>query len=126
MVQEYLCVLKTSAVKKLASASRLPCATAATASQDNSGKKSGRISILLMLWLRFHRQGHGRGVAAWRSQPSGCGLPMITMMQSADAGCTHDLRSPPRASFDHPEARRLLLQGIMNAIVVVIPKVISN
>jgi hypothetical protein len=51
---------------------------------------------------------------------------MITMMQSADAGCTHDLGGPPRPSFDHPEARRLLLQSIMNAIGVVILEVISN
>ena len=51
---------------------------------------------------------------------------MIAMMQSADAGRTHDLSGPIRPSFDHPESRRLLLQGIMNPIVVVILEVISN
>jgi len=41
------------------------------------------------------------------------------VMQAADAGHSHDLGGPPRPWFDHPESRRLLLQGIMNAIVVV-------
>jgi hypothetical protein len=44
---------------------------------------------------------------------------MISVMQAADAGYSHDLGSPPRPWFDHPESRRLLLQGTMNAIVVV-------
>jgi len=44
---------------------------------------------------------------------------MITVMQAADAGHSHHLGAPPRPWFDHPESRRLLLQGIMNAIVVV-------
>ena len=51
---------------------------------------------------------------------------MITVMQAADAGHSHDLGGPPRPWFDHPESRRLLLQGIMNAIVVIILEVISN
>jgi hypothetical protein len=51
---------------------------------------------------------------------------MITMMQSADAGSTHDLSGPPRPWFHNPEARRPLLQGIMNAVVVVILEVISK
>ena len=51
---------------------------------------------------------------------------MITMMQAADAGYTHDLGSPTRPWFDNPESRRLLLQGIMNAILVVILEVVSN
>ena len=51
---------------------------------------------------------------------------MITVMQAADAGHSHDLGAPPRPWFDHPESRRLLLQGIMNAIVVAILEVISN
>src|SRR6516162_5557856 len=62
--------------------------------------------------------------AAWTGQPSGGGLPMITVMQAADAGHSHDLGGPPRPAFDHPESRRLLLQGIMNAIVVIILEVI--
>src|SRR6516162_10260993 len=51
---------------------------------------------------------------------------MISVMQAADAGHSHDLGAPPRPWFDHPESRRLLLQGIMNAIVVVILEVISK
>ena len=51
---------------------------------------------------------------------------MIAMMQPADAGCTHDLGGPTRPALDNTESRRLLLQGIMNAIVVVILEVISN
>src|SRR5215472_11680394 len=48
------------------------------------------------------------------------------MMQAADAGQPHDLGGAPRPASDHPERRRLLLQGIVNAIVVVILEVISN
>jgi hypothetical protein len=51
---------------------------------------------------------------------------MITVMQAADAGHSHDLGGPPRPWFDQPESRGLLLQGIMNAIVVVILEVISK
>src|SRR6516162_9566455 len=51
---------------------------------------------------------------------------MISVMQAADAGHSHDLGAPPRPWFDHPESRRLLLQGIMKAIVVVILEVISK
>ena len=51
---------------------------------------------------------------------------MRTVMQAADAGHSHDPGGPPRPWFDHPESRRLLLQGIMNAIVVVILEVISK
>ena len=51
---------------------------------------------------------------------------MITVMQAADAGHSHDLGGPPRPWFHQPESRRLLLQGIMNAIVVVILEVISK
>src|SRR6516165_2387029 len=47
-------------------------------------------------------------------------------MQAADAGYSHDLGGPPGPAFDHPEVRRLLLQGIVNAIVVVILEVISK
>ena len=36
------------------------------------------------------------------------------------------LPGPAGPAFDHSESRRLLLQGIMNAIVVVISEVISN
>jgi hypothetical protein len=50
---------------------------------------------------------------------------MISMMQAADAVHSHDLGGPPRPWFDQPESRRLLLQGIMNAIVVVL-EVISK
>jgi hypothetical protein len=45
---------------------------------------------------------------------------MITMMQASDPRHAHDPSGPPRHWFDHPEARRLLLQSIMNAILVVI------
>src|SRR5215472_5638330 len=48
------------------------------------------------------------------------------MMQAADAGQPHDLGGAPRPASDHPERRRLLLQGIVNAIRVVILEVISN
>ena len=51
---------------------------------------------------------------------------MITMMQAADAGHSYHLGGPPRPAFDYPESRRLLLQGIVKAIVVVIIEVISN
>ena len=51
---------------------------------------------------------------------------MIAMMQAADAGHSHDLGGPAGPAFDHPGVRRLLLQGIVNAIVVVILEVISN
>src|SRR5215831_32150 len=51
---------------------------------------------------------------------------MIAMMQAADARCTHDLGGPTRPSLGNTESWRILLQGIMNAIVVVIPEVISN
>ena len=48
------------------------------------------------------------------------------MMRTADAGHSHDLGAPAGPAFDHPEVRRLLLQGIVNAIVVVILEVISK
>jgi len=51
---------------------------------------------------------------------------MISVMQAADAGHSHDLGGPPRPWFGQPESRRLLLQGIMNAVVVVILEVISK
>ena len=51
---------------------------------------------------------------------------MITMMQAADAGHSHDLGGPAGPAFDHPGGRRLLLQGIVKAIVVVILEVISK
>src|SRR5215472_1598043 len=57
---------------------------------------------------------------------SGGGLPMIAMMQAADAGHSHDLGGPAGPAFDSTERGRLLLQGIVNAIVVVIVEVISN
>src|SRR5262252_9468737 len=44
---------------------------------------------------------------------------MITVMQAADAGHSHDLGGPPRPWFGQPESRRLLLEGIMNPIVMV-------
>src|SRR6516225_10194245 len=48
------------------------------------------------------------------------------MMQAADAGYSHALGGPAGPAFDHPGVRRLLLQGIVNAIVVVILEIISN
>ena len=48
------------------------------------------------------------------------------MMQAADARDTHDLGGPGRPWFDHTARRRLLLQGIMNTIFVVILDVLSN
>ena len=48
------------------------------------------------------------------------------MMQAADAGHSHDLGGPAGPSFDSSERGRLLLQGIVNAIVVVILEVISK
>jgi hypothetical protein len=48
------------------------------------------------------------------------------MMQAAAAGHSHDLGRSTRPAFDRSESRRLLLQGIVNAIVVVILEVISN
>ena len=51
---------------------------------------------------------------------------MIAMMQAADAGHSHDLGGPAGPAFDDPESRRLLLQGIVKAFVVVIRDVISN
>src|SRR6516164_11464084 len=61
-----------------------------------------------------------------RACTSGGGLPLIAMMQAADAGYSHALGGPAGPAFDHPGVRRLLLQGIVNAIVVVILEVISN
>jgi hypothetical protein len=51
---------------------------------------------------------------------------MIAMMQAADAGHSHDVGGPAGPAFDSTERGRLLLQGIVKAIVVVIVEVISN
>ena len=61
-----------------------------------------------------------------RACTSGGGLPLIAMMQAADAGHSHDLGGPAGPAFNHSGGRRLLLQGIVKAIVVVIIEVISN
>jgi hypothetical protein len=44
---------------------------------------------------------------------------MIAMMQAADPGYTHDFGGSGRPSFDNTASRRLLPQGIMDAIFVV-------
>ena len=51
---------------------------------------------------------------------------MIAMMQAADPGYTHDFGGSGRPSFDNTASRRLLPQGIMDAIFVVILGVLSN
>ena len=51
---------------------------------------------------------------------SGGGLPMIATMQTAHARFTLDFGAPRRPGFDGTARGRLLSQGIMNAIFVVI------
>jgi hypothetical protein len=51
---------------------------------------------------------------------------MIAIMQAADAGYTHEVDGSGRPSFDNMASRRLLPQGILDAIFVVIPDVLSN
>jgi hypothetical protein len=52
---------------------------------------------------------------------------MITvMMQAANAGHSYHFGGASGPLFDHPESWRLLLQGIVNAIVVIIREVISK
>src|SRR5215831_7229708 len=51
---------------------------------------------------------------------------MITMMHATYPRYTHDRGGRIRPSFDHTGRGRLLLQGIVDAIVVVVLEVISN
>jgi hypothetical protein len=109
----------------LASVSRLPSMTGATASHGipcNEVNLDSHDVSGFELPSRDTAEEQRPGGAC----TSGGGLLMIAMMQAADEGHPDDLPRPARPAFDHPESRRLLLQGIMNAIVVVIVEVISK
>ena len=79
-------------------------------------------SPLQMFWILTPSRGTRRGVAVKRSQP----FRQRSAIDSDDAirrrGAVPRAWRSPRPSFNRPKSRRLLLQGIMPAIVVVLLK----